>query len=47
MCQIKEYEKEIKCLERKIDLIDSLKNETSQNPDIYKIQDTPHLNPFE
>ena len=47
MCQIKEYEKEIKCLERKIDLIDSSKNETSQNHNIEKIQDTLHLNPFE
>jgi hypothetical protein len=47
MCQIKEYEKEIKSLERKIQINDSLKNEHSQNPDIDKIQDTLHLNPFE
>ena len=30
MCQIKEYEKEIKALERKIYLNESLKNELSQ-----------------
>ena len=47
MCQIREYEKEIKSLERKIQINDSLKNESSQNPDIDKIQDTLHLNPFE
>ena len=46
MCQIKDYEKEIKQLERKIALADSLKNESSQNPDIDKIQDTQHLDPF-
>jgi len=46
MSQVKEFEKEIKTLERKIDLIDSLKNESSQNPDIDKIQDTLHLDPF-
>jgi hypothetical protein len=46
MCQIKDYEKEIKCLERKIDLIDSVKNNPSHNPDIDKIQGTPHLDPF-
>ena len=44
MCQIKDYEKEIKQLERKIALADSLKN--SHNPDIDKIQDTQDLNPF-
>jgi len=47
MCQIKEYEKEIRTLQRKIDSIDSLKNFSYQNPDIDKIQDTLHLNPFE
>jgi len=44
MCQIKDYEKEIKQLERKISLADSLKN--SQNHNIDKIQDTQDLNPF-
>ncbi len=44
--QIKAYEAEIKQLERKISLIDFVKNESSQNPDINKIQDTQHLDPF-
>lgn len=47
MCQVKEYEQEIKCLQRKIDLNDSLKNDSFQNRDTDKIQDTLHLNPFE
>ena len=42
--QIVEFEKEIKCLQRRIDLNDSLKNNSSQNPDKDKIQ--PTLNPF-
>jgi hypothetical protein len=46
MCQIKEYEKEIKCLERKIALDDSLKNESSQNHNIEKILSIPVLDPF-
>jgi hypothetical protein len=46
MCQIKDYEKEIKQLERKIALADFVKNESSQNHNIDKIQDTPHLDPF-
>ena len=46
MCQIKDYEKEIKQLERKIALADSLKTDSFQNPDIDKIQDTQHLDPF-
>ena len=44
--QLLEYEKEIKCLERKIHLIESLNNCSSQNHDIDKIQDTQDLNPF-
>ena len=44
MVQIKEYEVEIKSLQRRIDLNDSLKNNSSQNPDIFEKQST--LNPF-
>ena len=47
MCQIKEYEKEIKTLQRKIQINESLIGDSSQNPDTDKIQDTLHLNPFE
>ena len=46
VCQVKAYEAEIKQLERKIALIDSLTNESSQNHNIDKIQDTQHLDPF-
>jgi hypothetical protein len=44
MVQIKEYEVEIKSLQRRIGLNDSLKNNSSQNPDIFEKQST--LNPF-
>ena len=46
MLQIKEYEKEIKVLERKICLNEALINELSQNHDINKISETQVLDPF-
>ena len=46
VCQVKAYETEIKQLERKIALADSLKNEISQNHNIDKKQDTQVQYPF-
>ena len=46
MCQIKEYEKEIKVLERKILINESLIHELSQNHNTENTQSTPILDPF-
>ena len=46
MCQIKEFEKEIKTLERKICLNESLIDELSQNQNISDKQSNPVQDPF-